>query len=175
MGVGGSSICLNIICTHSASRLPPSCWGRPNSLMENPAAWEQGTGGSRPSGTAAASSQSGWIFAPQHLPGRRSCGRSVSRCREGKKDYIGKGDEGKKRLNKCVTRLKSQYLNRVSQNCCFHSKPRRGHWSRLSVWVVSQVLFISLGLMDTLSDSLQVPIYPAEWISIKKYQRLFSV
>lgn len=62
--------------------IPPSCWGKPSSQEENPEAWVPGTGDNHPSDTAAASCQSGWIFASQHWPGHRSCGRSVSESRE---------------------------------------------------------------------------------------------
>lgn len=68
------------LCTEK--NLPPSYFWTPSSRRESPAAWAPGTGGSRPSDTATASSRSDWLFAPWHWPGHRSCGRSEWRKQE---------------------------------------------------------------------------------------------
>ena len=60
---------------------PPSGSWKPNSLEESPATWGQGTGDSRPSGTAAASYQSDLQSSPWHWRGRRSYGKSEEKGR----------------------------------------------------------------------------------------------
>ena len=76
---------------------PPFCSWTPSSRGGSPAAWAPGTGDSRPSGTAAASSRSGWLSSPWRWPGRRSCGRSETGSRE-REQRLGQSGDGKVNL-----------------------------------------------------------------------------